>query len=214
MSTGVTSLPRKESPDNQGFGMMLVAPLSAENIERTAVVTAEIAKRLGINLWTPHADITLGRILPRGKGETPEYWEQRFARTLPLATQILRGMALETAPFVTTFEVVTVSSEAIVAETTRGTELLAAFRTSFVDVLSLVPECEPTIKNLEYVHTTLGRFVVADVPIADVECVAAEVLSGAKSALPFTEVTKTLVIAEEPRAYELIPREEFFLQPA
>ena len=206
----LTKVTAPEPLNSHGFGMMLVAPLSDENVERVSGFTSEIERRLGTTLWTPHKDITLGRVLRIGFGGLRSHCEDRFTNVLPAAKEVIAGIANATAPFTIEFDEFSASAFALIARSTQGSRQVAHLRAKFLARMAEVKESEPSVKSLDFVHTTIGRYLTTDLLVDDVNRVTQEVVTG-NSNFPFTQTVDKLILAEEPRTYELIPRAEVAL---
>jgi len=201
-----TQLPEPVPAGEHGFGLVLVAPLSDDNRDRISTIKAVIERRIGAQLWTPHTDITLGHVLEMGREGTRVEWEQRYQRVFPLAAKALRAMAVTLAPFTSRFTTLQASPQAVVAVAPEHTDPVVELRRRFLDVLASVPDSTPRVKYIDFVHTTLGRYTAEGIPMDDVRRVVNEVQDDPRMPLPFDQVTRVLVLGEEPKRYELIPR--------
>lgn len=186
-------------------GLVIVTPLSKDNCEKANTITDEITRRLGFGLWTPHQDITHGRILPG---------ESRLTRPELEEIITLSGIALQKAVrpggnITAKLDSIQASEEAVIARATGDVGSIVDLRRWFVKTLEPIPGATPSVKRTDFVHTTLGRRNPGgeEIPVEDVLRVAREVGGVIGEKLPIIQEIGTLVIAEETERYVLVPRD-------
>lgn len=184
----------------QESGLMIVTPLSEENREKAQTITNKMGRLLGVNLWTPHQDITHGRLLERRSGIT----EAGFGELADQVASTLNRTAASQPRAAATLDLIEARPGAVIARATSGLEPVIKLRRWFLRTLEQVPECHARVKDLQSVHTTLGRVVLGDqmVPNQDLDRVAHEV-AATSTLLPLEQTVGLLVIAEEKERYVL-----------
>jgi hypothetical protein len=204
--------------DEYGYGLMVVAPLSFEARKQAYTITDEIDRRLGLGdvpehtdpvLNTPHHDITLARILEMGQGKTEEYWAQKFIGALRIAVPVLGKMASGIAPIPTVLDALKASPQAIIAHASEPSQPVADLRQQIISGLDPYPQCQPKLKHKDFVHTTLARYNIPGLPMADVRRVVAEVATLNADDLPLRPAIGKLVLAKETEKYHLVTVAEF-----
>lgn len=192
-------------PEQSSSGLVVVTPLSKPNGEYARSIAYDINKRLGTELWTPHSDVTHGRIL---RLET-KLTKPEFETVIALSRAALEASAASQSGIIAQLDSIESSKDAVIARDTGNVEAVVRMRQWMLDSLKGVPNAEPQVKKLDFVHTTLGRRK-ADaelVPEADVLRVIRELAIRA-----IIQPIDRLVLAEETEHYVLTPRETIELR--
>lgn len=194
-------------------GIMFVTPLSEENQDKAHTLVSDLNAIVGREFWTPHLDITHGRILEMQSGTTRE----QFDRIVSLSGLALCFSRCPIQDVTATLDRVIASEEAIIALATQGTEPIGAQRhwmvTNLKNALSKEPEVKVKVKRYNSAHATVARPPAGEARLSQAEI---DIVNARTSHFlekhPIVQPIDRIIIAAENEKYVLDPRLEIALR--